>query len=199
MKIVTKIGLLMIASGFPVQIGFLLLRSFLKQKHKHWFAAYGISAKATLRIIAVKKIHHTPASRNSDHGLYKKDWDSWDVIEAVSYMANGRPMVKEYTRRDGRAEDKVGDTRDLTLFYDPHEPEYTSLSKPKSYSNMIFRCAEKLTAICFIIGMLLVVEGGFPGFGFAIVGFIGLILLARWWKRVKADKQTKHGEAQVAK
>jgi hypothetical protein len=198
MNIVIKIGLIMLSAGLLLMLVFLLLRLFLKKKQMNWFTVYGISAEAAVRIIAVKKIYHVASGRSSSGSSQNRDWYSWDITEEVSWTANGRPMVKEYTRGNGCSEDQIGDTRNLTLFCDPQEPEYTSLSDPKSYNNIIVRWVGYLMAVGFL-GMPVVIIGVAPEFGFILVGAIGLFILVKWRAKVKADKRkAREKAAQVA-
>jgi hypothetical protein len=193
MNIVIKIGLIMLAAGFSLLLVWGFLRLFLKKKQMNWFTVYGISDKATARIIAVKKIHHATSGRSSSGSSQNRDWYSWGITEEVSYAANGHPMVKEYTRGNGCSEDQVGDTRNFTLFYDPQKPDYTSLSDPKSYNNIIVRCIGYLMAIGFL-GMPVLIIGAFPRFGFVLAGAIGLFILVKWCAKVKAGKRKAREE-----
>lgn len=164
-NLIQQIGLILLGSGFGLVFIVIIVGLIFIGRQKKWFVKHGTQTEAEARVIEVKKVRHGMASKDR---IGDRDWFSWDMIEAVTYTAEGRPMTTTYTR-SGSAEEPIGATRRFTLFYDPQEPEYTSTSHPKANMSKSFTIIGGIALATPFLGLLVLVLGSSPLLGAFVI------------------------------
>lgn len=170
----------MLAGGVPLLLVFALIMSIMKKRQLHWLADYGVQTTAEAQITEVRNIPHR--TKNG------RDYNTWDVTETVTYRVSGRPVTAAYIRRNGKETDQVGGARRFSLFYDPNEPEYTSVSAPRA-SRGVFRVIGAVIGAGAFLGLPVLLIGSEPVFGGVFVGILALIVAGILISARKTAKQ----------